>query len=387
MKRSFTCGAVIAGCPAVFVGADDDDILRQVLVHAANDHGIDSPPPEVAAAVLAAIASVPEYLADAFEQLRAALPAQRAPLEPQEHSRVEPVPTASSMAADQSADLMRRVFEDAPTAVAVTSADGRFDHVNQALADLVRIPAAELTGTEMEPLVHPDDLPAVLAVRADMLSGRLSRSQLVVRLVRGDASVISVELTCAPLFGGPNHAGQIVSHLQDVTDRRAEQERLTRAAQNDPLTGLPNRATLFEQLELALGRRNRRGQTVTLLFCDIDDFKSINDTYGHHVGDIVLAEYADRLRAVKRPTDIAARFAGDEFVLVYENGPHLDTTALIDRLHDVLSEPFVVDGMPIHLTTSVGAAVAAQHGVTAITLLQHADQAMYGVKALRRRVR
>ena len=388
VKKSFSCGAVIAGCPAVFVGDDDDAILRQVVAHAAAAHGIDSPPPEVASAVLASIASVPEYLVDAFEQLRSALPAQREPLEPQVRpTSAGPASTASSRAADHSADLMRRVFEDAPTAVAVTSADGRFDHVNQALADLVHIPAPELAGTEIERLVHPDDLPAVLAVRAEMLSGRLSRSQMVVRLIRDDASEISVEMTCAPLFGGPNRAGQIISHLQDVTDRRAEQERLTRAAQTDPLTGLPNRAFLFEQLELALARRNRRDQTVTLLFCDIDDFKSVNDTYGHHVGDAVLAEYAERLRNVKRPGDLAARFAGDEFVLVYENGPLLDTAALVDRLHDVLSQPFAVDEALISLTTSIGTAVASREQVTAIDLLRHADRAMYGVKAQRRRIR
>lgn len=349
--KSFACAALIEECTFVCVGVDDQDILRQVLTHAAVDHGMHTLPPEVAAGVVAATVPVPDNLAVALK----------------------------------SAGLMHQVFQDAPTAVAVTSADGTLHHANHALCELLRTPAAELVGTRLEALIHPDDLAAVLSVRANMLTGLIRRSQLVVRLVRGDASIISVELTCAPVLDGATPTGRIISHLQDVTDRRAEQERLTMAARTDSLTGLWNRATLFEQLELALARRDRRHGTVTVLFCDIDDFKSINDRYGHHVGDAVIVEYAQRLQAVKRPTDVAARLAGDEFVLVYEDGPDLDTAALVDRLHSVLSPPFAVDGMQVGLTTSIGTAVAAQEEVTAIALLQRADRAMYCVKALRHR--
>jgi diguanylate cyclase (GGDEF)-like protein/PAS domain S-box-containing protein len=349
VKKSFNCAALMEGCCFVCVGVDDDDILRQVLTHAAADHGMQSPPPEVTAAVLTAIAPVPDYLADALS----------------------------------SAGLMHQVFQDAPTAVAVTSADGTLDQANRALCELLRIPAAELVGTQLEVLIHPDDLAAVLSVRANLLAGLIRRSQLVVRLVRGDGSIISVELTCAPVLDGPTPSGQIISHLQDVTDRRAEQERLTVAARTDSLTGLWNRATLFEELEFALAHRDRRRGTVAVLFCDIDDFKSINDRYGHHVGDAVIVEFAARLTAVKRPTDVAARLAGDEFVLVYEDGPNLDTAALVERLHAALSRPFAVDGVQVGLTTSIGTAVAGQEDVTAITLLQRADRAMYSVKASR----
>jgi diguanylate cyclase (GGDEF)-like protein/PAS domain S-box-containing protein len=351
VRKSFACAAVIEDCPFVCVGVDDEDVLHQVYAHAAADHGMQTPPPEVAAGVVAAIVPVPEPLAAAL----------------------------------MSAGLMHQVFQDAPSAVAVTSAEGTLDRANRALCELLRTPAAELVGTRLEVLIHPDDLAAVLSVRANMLAGLIRRSQLVVRLVRGDASIISVELTCAPVLDGATPTGRIISHLQDVTDRRAEQERLTTAARTDSLTGLWNRATLFEQLELALAHRDRRHGTVTVLFCDIDDFKSINDRYGHHVGDAVIVEYARRLQAVKRPTDVAARLAGDEFVLVYEDGPNLDTSALVDRLQQVLSSPFDVDGEHVGLTTSIGTAVAAQEEVTAVALLQRADRAMYSVKALRHR--
>lgn len=383
VSQSFLCGAVVAGCPVVFVGVDDDDILRQVVDHAAAEHGIDALPPDIVTAVVAAVSPVPAYLADAFERLRgtsAALPAQRSPLEPE----VLPLPLLAPAAA-RSADLMRQVFQDAPTAAAVTSADGTLERVNQALGELTRTSAAELVGTRLEGLVHPDDVARVRSVRGDLLAGLVRRAEIVVRLVRGDASTISVELACAPVLDGRRPSGQIIAHLQDVTDRRAEQERLTRAARTDPLTGLWNRAALFEQLELALDRRDRRHGTVTVLFWDIDDFKSVNDNHGHHVGDAVIVEYAGRLGGVKRTSDIAARFAGDEFVLVYENGPNLDTAALVDRLRHVLSRPFAVDGLQIGLTTSIGTAVAAREEITAAALLQRADQAMYSAKALRRR--
>jgi diguanylate cyclase (GGDEF)-like protein/PAS domain S-box-containing protein len=351
VKKSFSCAALMKGCPFVCVGVGDDDILQQVLAHAAAEHGIQAPPPGMSAAVMAAIVPVPDLVADALS----------------------------------AAGLMHQVFQDAPSAVAVTSADGAVRQANRALCELLRTPAAELVGTRLEALIHPDDLAAVQSVRTSMLAGLIRRSQLVVRLVRGDGSIISVELTCAPVLDGSRPSGQIISHLQDVTDRRAEQERLTVAARTDSLTGLWNRATLFEHLELALAQRDRRHGTVAVLFCDIDDFKSINDRYGHHIGDAVIVEYAQRLKAVKRPTDVAARLAGDEFVLVYEDGPNLDTAALVERLHRALSEPFAIDGVRVGLTTSIGTAVAAQEEVAATTLLQRADRAMYSVKALRHR--
>ncbi|MDQ1397545.1 MAG: hypothetical protein QOG64_2804, partial [Acidimicrobiaceae bacterium] len=163
--------------------------------------------------------------------------------------------------------------------------------------------------------------------------------------------------------------------LEESTER-ARQDSL-----HDALTGLPNRALLIQRLEHAMLRGRRSKKTVAILFADLDLFKSINDTYGHHVGDELLVAIAHRLSAVLRPGDTLARLAGDEFVILCED---LEDASQVEplaaRIQDALGQPFVLSEAEVRVTASVGIAFAGRGADIPEQVLQDADVAMYQVK-------
>jgi diguanylate cyclase (GGDEF)-like protein len=172
-------------------------------------------------------------------------------------------------------------------------------------------------------------------------------------------------------------ARQASAHLE-LRKRHVE---LRDFALRDPLTGLANRTLLFDRLEMAIGQHQRNGGDVGVLFCDVDDFKLVNDRWGHETGDRLLCRVADRLQAATRDTDTVARFAGDEFVVVcpgLTSSDELD--AVVERVTRTvhMSKPSRVRPIPLRL--SIGAALLAD-GETAYSVLHRADQAMYQAKA------
>ena len=145
----------------------------------------------------------------------------------------------------------------------------------------------------------------------------------------------------------------------------------------DPLTGLPNRALLMDRLEVALATRAEPSSQVGVLFCDVDAFKSVNDTRGHEAGDRVLCHVADRLSSAMRVGDTVARMAGDEFVAVCPQlGGQAELDALVARIHAAVAQPSA-DGA---IRLSVGA-VLARPGEAVADVLRRADAAMYAEKA------
>jgi diguanylate cyclase (GGDEF)-like protein len=160
------------------------------------------------------------------------------------------------------------------------------------------------------------------------------------------------------------------------------QQRLGELALHDPLTGLANRAVLIEQLERALARLGRHPEGLAVVFLDIDDFKAVNDVFGHACGDGVLVELAARLRANVRPEDVVARLGGDEFVLLFEGRADAgaDAQALAERIRLLAAEPMLVEGRELHVTISAGLAVVRLPGRCAEQVLAEADSAMYRAK-------
>jgi diguanylate cyclase (GGDEF)-like protein len=163
------------------------------------------------------------------------------------------------------------------------------------------------------------------------------------------------------------------------TLRHAEATR-RHLALHDPLTGLPNRALLTDRLETALARKDRLAGDVVVLFLDIDQFKVVNDGMGHPVGDALLRQLAERLRAILRAGDTLARFGGDEFVVVCDNVTTVEVLRLGERITSAVGLPFDLDGREVFVSVSVGIAVAGPDEA-AETVLQNADVAMYRAKA------
>lgn len=197
---------------------------------------------------------------------------------------------------------------------------------------------------------------------------------------RRDGSAVWVEQSSAILRDGEGRPIGLIGVLVDVTQRRQLEEQLRHAAQHDALTGLANRAQFDERLHQAMSRSARRGSRVGLLMLDLDDFKTVNDRFGHLAGDAVLRDVADRLRSCTRPEDTVARIGGDEFVVLLEDQED-DVSRVADRIAASVHIP--VDSTEV--TASVGFAVA--HGaVTPDHLLRAADASMYAAKRNRHAV-
>jgi diguanylate cyclase (GGDEF)-like protein len=172
----------------------------------------------------------------------------------------------------------------------------------------------------------------------------------------------------------------IVLTAHDVTDRRQLQDRLTHQAFHDALTGLPNRVLLVDHVAHALERSKRSGADVTLLFLDLDDFKTINDSLGHSAGDELLVEIGERLRHGLRSADTPSRLGGDEFALLLEDAQGIEGAGrAAERLLEHLARPITLGETDVQIRASIGIAVA-QPGQTPDELLRNADVAMYWAK-------
>jgi diguanylate cyclase (GGDEF)-like protein len=176
-------------------------------------------------------------------------------------------------------------------------------------------------------------------------------------------------------------AAAYLINAQAREDASAATDRFRRSALHDPLTGLPNRLLLQERFEHAARRAQRAHTNAAVLFADLDRFKTVNDSYGHQVGDDLLVAVAERLAGLVRPGDTLARMSGDEFVFLCEDVPNVeDAEMLARRIHDAFAHPFVLGSVELMVTASVGIAFAGPGEDIAKQLVVNADVAMYQAK-------
>jgi len=210
--------------------------------------------------------------------------------------------------------------------------------------------------------------------------GKSIRDMELVRR-RRDGSFVDVSLTGSPIYGDDGNVVGIASIGRDISDRKRLEQELSHQAVHDSLTGLPNRALLADRLSQALAGAVRRDALVSVLFLDLDQFKAVNDTNGHLVGDELLVEVAERLRTAVRPSDTLARFGGDEFVIVCEDADVAEAQCIADRLMTALKDPIEIAGSLHYVSASIGIATSPPLEADASSLLRYADTAMYDAKA------
>jgi diguanylate cyclase (GGDEF)-like protein/PAS domain S-box-containing protein len=286
--------------------------------------------------------------------------------------------------------LNREILSGLQEGVFVVDTEARLVVANEAAAELVGVPLAELAEKPLSAvpvdllddrghLLPTERLPLMRALRGEEVTG------MVVRVVRRDGSLLWVEVHANPLVDGEGVLYGAVASYDDVT-ARVEQDRRTRhEADHDALTGLANRRALERTLESALARAGARARSVGIVMLDLDGFKAINDRHGHAAGDEALREVARRLRRCVRERDLVARLGGDEFVAVLTDlgGRSGAVSHTVERVRDALAEPVAVNGGLMGLRAAIGVAIFPADGGNAGDLLAHADRAMYVDKALR----
>jgi diguanylate cyclase (GGDEF)-like protein/PAS domain S-box-containing protein len=230
-------------------------------------------------------------------------------------------------------------------------------------------------------LVHPEDLPLVMESRSEALANPGRAIRCAYRCRHADGHWVDLEEVMTNLLEDPAVTG-IVTNMRDVTaDRRHEAELLAQA-RRDVLTDLPNRRQFDELVDSAVARVARTGSRLAVLYLDLDRFKLVNDSFGHHVGDSLLMEAAGRLRTATRSGDVVARLSGDEFVVLCEpiDGEE-EALSIADRVLEAFREPFSVGAGSIYTTASVGVVLSGSPAADRASLLRDADAAMYSAKA------
>jgi diguanylate cyclase (GGDEF)-like protein/PAS domain S-box-containing protein len=230
-------------------------------------------------------------------------------------------------------------------------------------------------------LVHPEDEPIARAELTKVLTGGLgTTTQFECRVRRTNGEWLTVDSVMTNLLDEPD-VGAIVLNSRDVTERRSLERELNHQAFHDTLTGLANRALFLDRLSHAMDRADRGTDPVGVLFLDLDDFKTINDSFGHPAGDGLLVAVAERIRAATRPGDTVARFGGDEFAVLVESGSMPEAAAAVaERITLGLAATFRIQSNDVPMRASIGIALGRRPQETPDDLLRDADLAMYLAK-------
>lgn len=276
----------------------------------------------------------------------------------------------------------RSLIESVREVVFQTDARGRWSFLNSAWEEITGFDVENALGRDALEQVHPYDHDAARDEIADMVASRKDAFRREIRFRARSGRYLWLEIHAQAALDGEGNFRGISGTLRDVTKQREAEQETLRLVYYDALTGLPNRALALDRLaELLLGTE-RREERVAVVFVDLDDFKKVNDTLGHEVGDQVLPEAGRRLANVVRKQDTVARLGGDEFlVLLAGLGHEQDTQQGLRKLLGCFHKPFALDGRELTLTASLGIAIAPSDGDTPQDLLRNADMAMYKAKS------
>lgn len=278
-------------------------------------------------------------------------------------------------------ERFRRAFDDSHVGMALVSTGGRFQRVNRALCGIAGYDEAELLGKTFGEITHPDDVDTDLDALRELIDGGRYGYRTEKRYLHADGHAVWISLNVSPVYDSEGAVSYLLSQIEDIADRKESEERLTRQALHDSLTGLPNRTLFADRVRMASSRRAARGYAIVYL--DLDGFKLVNDTLGHAAGDQVLIEVARRLERLLRAGDTLARLGGDEFALLCEEVGDEQVRVIADRVIDTMADPIEVQGRSIMQAASIGIALYSADGTPTEPdeMLGDADLAMYRAKA------
>lgn len=276
--------------------------------------------------------------------------------------------------------LAAALFEQGTESVVVTDATHRIVRVNRSFERLTGFTAAEVEG-QSPSLLHATPQAAGDGTDIEEAVATQGRWQgeLLVRCKSGE--VVPVWLSVVALRGRDGQPTHYLRTAIDLRETKAQAERIRQLAFFDPLTSLPNRALVTDRLRQAIASAERRGQTLAVLFVDLNRFKEVNDTLGHDAGDEVLSTVGRRFAEVMRRTDTLGRLGGDEFIVIADGAGEREALLCAERLMEALADPVLAQEQAFALGASIGIALFPGDGRLPDELMKHADIAMYRAKS------
>ena len=278
------------------------------------------------------------------------------------------------------ADRFRTLFMNTNDGVVVFDRDWKVLMANPQITELLGYSLEEITLKELIPSMFSHDSDAIMDLQHDVAAGR-DIPNFEHHLVRKDRTELPVEISITIVRepnGKPRH---IQCVLRDITARRAFEKELKHQAHHDPLTNLPNRAYFENRYKIISQNKPDNEDIVAILFLDLDDFKEVNDKYGHSAGDQVLIDLGTRLLSSVRESDTVARYGGDEFIIILENVFNKENVSRIaEKIIDQVTLPYQVGDDLIHITASIGINITPRHELIDTDLITSSDKAMYQVK-------
>ncbi|MDI6618871.1 MAG: EAL domain-containing protein [Clostridiales bacterium] len=276
--------------------------------------------------------------------------------------------------------LFEIIFNSAPVMIFYKNKENMLTKVNSNCAEEIGIPAQKLVGMPLEGIFPSDDVQ--MYKREDSIVMETGKSMKnIVRSIRTKNGVRWLKTDKVPYIDEDGVASGVIGFSVDITERRDLGDKVNYMAYYDLVTGLPNRALFKDRLSVAITHARRNKLKIAVMFLDVDNFKSINDTKGHAVGDKFLCNIAKTLESCLREEDTIARFGGDEFVMLIHNiKDPSDVQNVAARINSRCRQPWILDDGKFYATISIGVAIFPKDGEDTETLLKNADAAMYRAK-------
>ena len=280
-------------------------------------------------------------------------------------------------------DTLRSLFaalEHSPIAVIISDSNANILYVSSMFTEITGYSSKEVAGQNLRILQAGHiDQKIYLKMWNDLTEGKSWRGELLNKSKQGREYWEDLQIT--PVKTTEGEVSNYVVVSEDISERKAVEETMRHLANYDPLTELPNRSLVDDRLQRALAAAKREKTNMALMYLDLDNFKPINDTLGHGVGDLLLKEVSGRMQNCVREADTVGRIGGDEFVVLLPKvDSDQDVTLVAEKIRHSLNQPFVIAGQDLLISSSIGVAIYPEHGIDEKTLVRNADTAMYFAK-------
>lgn len=274
--------------------------------------------------------------------------------------------------------MFKSLYEHHPDPIFTLDLYGNFLNVNNAGTTLLGYQTNELLNQPYYSLMYEEDLEEIINAFHHVKKG--NSISLEIRAYHKNRDIYYLHVTAVPIFL-KEHISGVYLMIKDITESKQQQEQINFLAYHDTLTELANRRSFHQHLEKAIARAKVSKRPFAVMFIDLDRFKVINDTLGHRVGDLLLIAVAKRLQRISTQNMKLARLAGDEFTILIENyKKRTDVKRIADMIVVAMNEPFEIENQHLHISPSIGIAIYPEAGEDPLSILQHADMAMYEAK-------